>query len=85
MKLGRIETLAQSGTAIVVTMKISEETGVSNRAVSTCFIFSFDEAGECVLMGFGARMSRAFLLCLMRGQVWRCLPSGLKTGVTRMS
>ena len=36
--------------------------------MSTCFIFSFDEAGECVLMGFWARMSRVFLLCLMRGR-----------------
>ena len=34
LKLGRIETLAQSGTAIVVTMKISEETGVSNSHLS---------------------------------------------------
>ena len=34
LKLGRIETLAQSGTAIVVTMKISEETGVSNSQLS---------------------------------------------------
>ena len=27
--------------------------------MSTCFIFFFDEAGECVSMGCGARMSQA--------------------------
>lgn len=33
-------------------------------------------------MGCGARMSRVFLLCLMKGQVWQSLPSGLGTATT---